>query len=134
MTHSITLYNAQQARATLDTLWSWAKPRLIAGRKLRLSVKEEKRSLPQNALLHALLTDISRQVEWAGKKRSVDVWKRLITAAWMRARGESVEVLPALDGHGIDIVWRSTADLSVAECSELLDFAQAWAEEHLEAA
>lgn len=127
MTHSVTLYSAAQAHETLGRLWTWAKPRVMAGKRLRLSVAEEKRSLPQNAKLHALLTDIARTTEWAGKKRSVEVWKRLVTAAWLRARGESVEVLPALDGHGVDIVWRPTSKLSIAECSELLEFVLAWA-------
>ncbi|MEY2875254.1 MAG: hypothetical protein RLZZ373_2625 [Pseudomonadota bacterium] len=125
--HSVTLYSAQQAHQSLAALWAWAKPRLIAGQRLHLSVKDQTRSLEQNAKLHALLTDISRSVEWAGKKRSVDVWKRLVTAAWLRARGESIEVLPALDGHGVDIVWRPTSKLSVAECSELLEWTIAWA-------
>lgn len=127
MTHSVTLYSPTQAHEALAKLWTWIKPRVMAGRKLRLSIEEEKRSLPQNAKLHALLTDIARTTEWAGKKRSVEVWKRLVTAAWLRARGESVEVLPALDGHGVDIVWRPTSKLSIAECSELLEFVLAWA-------
>lgn len=49
-----------------------------------------------------MLADIADQLEWAGAKRDLEVWKRLLVAAWLRARGESVEVLPALDGHGID--------------------------------
>ena len=88
------------------------------------------RSGEQNAMLHALLTDISRHVEWAGKKRDVETWKRLCAAAWLRARGESVEVLPAIDGHGIDVVFRRTSTLTKAECGELLDFVQAWAAEN----
>jgi len=88
-----------------------------------------RRNNEQNALLHALLTEIARSVEWAGKKRDVETWKRLCTAAWLRARGESVEVLPAIDGHGIDVVFRRTSKLTKAECAELVDFVQAWAVE-----
>jgi len=87
------------------------------------------RNSAQNALLHALLTEIARSVEWAGEKRDVETWKRLCTAAWLRARGESVEVLPAIDGHGIDVVFRRTSKLTKAECAELVDFVQAWAVE-----
>jgi hypothetical protein len=68
----------------------------------------------------------------AGKKRDTEVWKRLMTAAWLRARGESVEVLPAIDGHGIDVVFRRTSSLTKAECSELLEFVLAWKAEHME--
>jgi hypothetical protein len=48
-----------------------------------------------------MLGDIARQVEWAGKKRDTDTWKRLLTAAWLRARGESVERCRRLMGTGL---------------------------------
>jgi hypothetical protein len=95
-----------------------------------LELRTETRSLAQNARLHAMLGDIARQVEWAGAKRDVEVWKRLLTAAWLRARGESVQVLPALDGHGVDVVFRRTSELSRSECSELTEFIDAWAAGH----
>lgn len=92
-----------------------------------VEVKPIKRSLPQNAKLHALITDISLSIPWAGQKRDVEVWKRLLTAAWLRARGEPLEMLPALDGHGIDIVFRRTSELTVNEMIELIEYVQAWA-------
>ena len=99
-----------------------------------VTIKPPTRSGEQNAMLHALLTEIAARVPWAGKPRDVETWKRLLTAAWLRARGDAVEFLPALDGHGVDIVFRRTSTLTRAECSELVDFVNAWAAEHLEAA
>jgi hypothetical protein len=95
-----------------------------------VTVKPATRSLAENAMLHALLTQISKQVEWAGQKRDIETWKRLLTAAWTRARGEHVEMLPALDGHGVDIVFRRTSNLTRGECAELIEFVLAWAAEH----
>ena len=92
-----------------------------------IECRQETRSLAENAMLHALLTEISNKVEWAGKKRDAETWKRLLTAAWCRARGEHVEMLPALDGHGVDIVFRRTSQLTVSECAELIEYVQAWA-------
>lgn len=129
MTYTTTLHNAQQAHHVMQRLWQWAKPRLIAGHRLTLSVGEETRSLDQNAKLHALIADISRHVEWAGKKWDAEVWKRLLVAAWMRSRGEPLMVVPALDGQGVDVVFRRTSSLSRAECSELLEYVQAYAAE-----
>lgn len=60
-------------------------------------------------------------------ERDVDTWKRLLTAAWLRARGEHVEMLPAIDGNGVDIVFRRTSQLTKAECAELSEFVMAWA-------
>ena len=95
-----------------------------------VTLKPPTRSLDQSALLHALIGEIAARIEWAGKKREPETWKRLLVAAWLRARGESLEVLPALDGHGIDVVFRRTSSLTKAECSELVDFVQAWAAQH----
>jgi hypothetical protein len=124
------LHNAQQAHACLESAWKQAKPWLIAGHHLEFEIRPARRNTAQNALLHAMLSDIAASVEWAGRKRDAETWKRLLTAAWLRARGESIEVLPALDGHGIDVVFRRTSDLTKAECAELIDFIAAWQAEH----
>lgn len=92
-----------------------------------VEIKPITRSLAQNAKLHALISDIARNLEWAGTKRDVETWKRLLTAAWLRARGEPIEMLPALDGHGVDIVFRRTSELTVNEMIELIEYIQAWA-------
>jgi len=129
MRQTIVLHNAQTGHTAYTLLWPKLKAHLLAGHKLVLSVKPETRSDAANRLLHATLSDIARQVEWAGKKRDVDIWKRLLTAAWMRARGESIELLPAADGSGVDIVFRHTSQLSRAECSELQEYIVAWGTE-----
>ena len=121
------LYEPVQAHKALGEAWQRIKPLLMAGHRLTLEVKPRTRSVEQNALLHAMLSDIAAQVEWAGAKRDVECWKRLLVAAWCRARGESIEFLPALDGHGVDIVFRRTSKMTVDEVSELCDFIQCWA-------
>jgi hypothetical protein len=112
------------------------------GRKLALQAVQEApegysvkiapptRTLPENSLLHALIDEIARTLEWAGKKRSAETWKRLLVAAWCRTRGESVEILPALDGHGVDIVPARTSALSKADCSDLIEYIYAYGSEN----
>ena len=95
-----------------------------------VEVKPVKRTLEQNSKLHALLTDIAVTVEWAGQRRDVETWKRLLTAAWCRARGEPIEMLPALDGNGVDIVFRRTSELTKNEMIELIEYIMAWAIDH----
>lgn len=124
------LWEPTQAHRAIGTAWMHAKAALIAGHRMVLELRQETRSDAQNRLLHAWLGEIARTVEWAGKKRDTETWKRLLTAAWLRARGESVEVLPAVDGHGIDVVFRRTSSLTRSECAELCDFVIAWAVEH----
>lgn len=125
-----TLFNAQQGRAAMSSLWSAAKPLLMAGHRLTLTLTEQTRSNAQNAALHAALTDISRQAEWAGRKWDVEDWKRLLTAGWCRATAQGVELVPSVDGHGVDVLYRRTSKLTKAECSELLEYVHAWGAEH----
>jgi hypothetical protein len=108
---------ARQAacRAVLDAPEGWI-----------CKVTQETRSLEANALLHALLTEISAKEKWAGELRDIETWKRLLTCAWMRATGRSAEMLPAVDGHGFDVLYRRTSTLSVSEMNELIDYVQAW--------
>ena len=127
---SLRWYSAQQAHQSMRELWAWANPLLLAGHRLVVEIRPETRSTAQNARLHAMLGDVARQVEWAGKKRDATTWKRLMTAAWLRARGEQLEVLPAIDGYGVDIVFERTSRLSRAECGELMEFISAWGAEH----
>lgn len=126
MNHTTTLTNPQTAHETLARLWTWLKPRLLAGNAYTLSIEEPRRNNSQNALLHATLADIASRREWAGRKWEAEVWKRLLTAAWMRAQGEQVLVVPALDGHGVDVVFQRTSKLSKGQMAELIDFVQAW--------
>lgn len=123
---TVTMYNAQQGHQQLLSVWMQAKAMLTAGHRMVLELKPETRSLKENAMLHAMLTYISKNIEWAGKKRDVDTWKRLMVAAWCRAKNEQVEILPAIDGHGVDIVFRKTSKLTRAECAELIEFIFAW--------
>ena len=127
---TLSLWEPAQAHKAIMHAWSHAKNAVMAGHRLTLEIRPEKRSDAQNRLLHACLSEISKQVEWAGRKRDVDTWKRLLTAAWLRARGEHIEMLPALDGQGVDIVFRRTSQLSKSECAELSEFVMAWAAEH----
>ena len=126
---TLKLWSPTQAAKDLPGVWAWIKAMTVAGHRLVLEIRPERRSDAQNRLLHACLGEISKQVEWAGAKRDVDTWKRLLTAAWLRARGEPIEMLPALDGHGVDIVFRRTSQLTKAECAELSEFVMAWAAE-----
>lgn len=127
---SLTLRDAQSAAPQLAEAWKWIKGMLIAGHRLSFKVEKATRSVEQNGLLHSRIGDVAKHVPWAGSKRPPETWKRLLTAAWLRARGESVEILPALDGHGVDVVFRHTSELTVAECVELSDFILAWGDEH----
>lgn len=94
------------------------------------TLREKTRDLEINAALHARIGEIADSMTWVGKKWGIEVWKRLLVAAWTRATGESTLILPALDGHGVDVVFRRTSELSQAECRDLLAFIECWQAEN----
>lgn len=91
--------------------------------------RDDRRSLDQNAMLHAALSDIARQVEWHGQRFSVDVWKRLCTAAWLREEKQSPIMVPSLDGAGVDVIYERTSRLTKSQCSRLLEWVLAFGSE-----
>ncbi len=97
-----------------------------------VEVREPRRSGDQNAALHALIGEIADRCEWAGRRWDLETWKRLLVGAWTRTNKEPIVMLPALDGQGVEIVFRRTSTLSKRECSELLEFIHSWAAERPE--
>ena len=130
-TLTVELSNRQQAWAAIQgQVFPFLKQVLQGGHRWILTLKPETRTQAQNRLLHAALTDISQQVEWMGKKLSVEVWKRLCMAAWLRENNEQPLLIPALDGKGFDIVFERTSKLTTTQCSELLEWCFAFGAEH----
>lgn len=89
-------------------------------------ITEPTRTLEQNALLHAELSEVAEKLIWAGEKQDVETWKRLLTAAWMRATGQKVTLLPAVDGHGFDALYRRTSHMGKAEMIDLIEYIRSW--------
>ena len=85
------------------------------------------RSTEQNDRLHALLSDIASQKQWAGQWLSVEEWKRLMVAAWDRAEGRSARMFPSIDGQGFDVIYQRTSRMNKQEMTELIEYATSWA-------
>ena len=118
---AIRLFNPQQAHAAITTqLWPNIKAMLMAGHRLELACKPEKRSNEQNRLMWAALTDISRQVEWYGEKLSPEDWKHILSSSLRKQRA-----VPGIDG-GFVVLGLSTSKMSKDEMSELLELALAF--------
>lgn len=90
-----------------------------------VEVKEPTRNLEQNALMWALLTDISNQVEWHGIKLSPDEYKDLLSAGLVKAK-----VVPNIDGNGFVILGQRTSKMTKREFSDLVELIQAFGAEH----
>lgn len=84
----------------------------------------DRRTGEQNALLWAMLTDVSRQVDWYGQRLSKEEWKSVFTAALKRQK-----VVPGLDG-GFVVLGTSTSKMTKAEFSDLVELMRAFGAEH----
>lgn len=90
-----------------------------------IEVRERKRSDEQNALLHAMLTEVSRKLEFNGKKLSVDEWKLVFVSAHAIATGKPAEIVIGLEGEVINLR-ESTAQMSVKRLSSLIEYIHAY--------
>lgn len=85
-----------------------------------VSLKAPTRSLEQNNRLWALLTDVSRQVEWYGRKLSPEEWKCVFTAALKKQ-----DVVPGIEG-GFVVLGLSTSKMGVKEMVDLQELISAF--------
>ena len=110
----------QAHKAMTSQLWPQLKSALMAGHRMVLEVKPQTRSLEQNSRLWAMLTDISEQVEWYGRKLTPDDWKNVFTASLKKQ-----DVVPGLDG-GFVVLGASTSKMTKAEMSDLQTLMEAF--------
>jgi len=89
-----------------------------------VTIGEQRRSGSQNALMWALLHDLSDQVAWHGQKLTPENWKDMCTAALKRQ-----QVVPGIDG-GFVVLGTSTRKMTKPEMAELIDFIYAFGAEH----
>ena len=123
---NITLHNAQQGYQAILKAWEFAKPLLLAGHRLMLTIKPATRSLEQNAKFHAMVEDIARSgLQWAGKERSAAQWKVLLVSGHAVATKEGADVVPGLEGEFINLR-ESTALMSVKRSASLIEYTLAF--------
>lgn len=107
-------WSARQGHEAMKSMvWPSVKAALESGRRVIVEVREETRSLDQNARLWAMLTEVSKQVVWHGAKLSPEDWKDVFTAALRRER-----VVPGING-GFVVLGQRTSRMTKAEMADL---------------
>ena len=90
-----------------------------------VEIKEPTRNLDQNAMLWALLSDISKQVLWHGIKLSPEEFKDLLSAGLMKSK-----VVPNIEGNGFVILGQRTSKMGKKEFADLLELVLAFGADH----
>lgn len=119
MTPSWTLINAQQGHKAIELAWAYAKPLLIAGHRLTLSVMPEKRSNAQNRRYwgRGVLAQVAEKAIAGGRRYRAEVWHEQFKRQFI-----GVEELP--NGQ---VIGRSSTKLTKAEFSDFCDAVEAYA-------
>ena len=92
--------------------------------ELVLRRPKNQRSLDQNRRLWAVLSDVSRQVEWYGRYLSKEAWKDIFSAALERQ-----DVVPGLEG-GFVMIGGRTSKMTKQRFADLLTLIDAFGAEH----
>lgn len=120
---TLDLYSPQQARPLLTDAWEWVKAQTMAGNRVQLKAQTETRTIKQNKVMWSCLTDLSKQVEWFGKRMTPDGWKN-----WITGHLNGQELHPNMDGTGFISVTRgtSTSGMTIAEMIAVIDLCHAF--------
>ncbi len=86
-------------------------------------IKQKTRTLEQNALMWALLSDLSKQVNWYGQKLTSDEWKDVLSASLKKQK-----VVPGIDG-GFVVIGARTSQMTKREMSDMCELIQAFGAE-----
>lgn len=86
-----------------------------------ISDYKDSRTVEQNSKMWAMLTDISKQIEWAGSLRSPEDWKVIMTASLKMANNESLQAVPGVEG-GVVILGLHTSKMSLKDFSDLIEY------------
>lgn len=105
----------EKAKRWIDGLPDWS----------RIEFKPPRRTLTQNDFMWALLTDVSQQLTWHGKRLSPDNWKLV----FMSGLKHELQIIPNFHGDGFIPIGFSSSDLGKEEFSDLIELIQAYGAE-----
>ena len=130
MNEKIILGDPVQAHKRIAALWAKVKTALQSGERLQIEVKPLTRKLSQNAMFHALCSDIAASgTQWAGKPRTAAEWKVLLISGHAVATKQPTEIVPGLEGEFIN-VRESSALMTIGRASSLIEYTLAWCAQH----
>ncbi|MGL4754379.1 MAG: recombination protein NinB [Aeromonadaceae bacterium] len=91
--------------------------KLADGEVYAIEIKPiDARSTDQNAMLWALLTELSIAKRWHGRRLSPASWKTLITASM----DEAITV-PSINGSQLVVIGKSTSHMTKAQLSNVIE-------------
>lgn len=128
MAQVFTTITPESLTRAADTIGNWLREKTKSGAvwiiKLTdegVTIKLRTRTLEQNALLWAMLTDLSEQCTHFGQRYTPDDWKDILTAS---LAGE-LRMTPSLDGRRMVLLGLRTSKMSIKHMTDLIDLGHA---------
>ena len=122
------LYSPTQATTVMKDLWPKVKESLALGKKMRLEIKQSRRSTEQNDMFHSIIAQIAQKMGEAGSTWTADDWKRLLIDQWAHETNRRIgKVVPSLDGDRVVQLGLQSHKFTVEDSSEFIEFLIAWA-------
>jgi hypothetical protein len=123
----IHLNTPDQATVLMKEIWPKVKEGLQAGRRMRLEIKQARRSSDQNDMFHWLIHKIAGEMKKVGSKWTADDWKRLLIDQWAHETNRKLgKVAPSLDGERVVQLGMQSHKFTVEEGSEFIEWLLAW--------
>lgn len=120
------LLNVQQGYQALLALWPEIKSHLVAGHRLELVVRPERRTTAASARFHAICGDLeASRFLWFGHPRDATAWKVLLVSAHATATKAGSNVIPGIEGELVNLR-ESTALMSKARSASLIEYSEAF--------
>ncbi|HIB5109042.1 TPA: recombination protein NinB, partial [Escherichia coli] len=117
MNQTIFLRSKQQQQFAINAILATT---LDKDKPVTIRITDYKRNLDQNAKFHAMVADISRQVQWCGRWLKPEQWKVLLISGHAVATKQEADVLPGLEGEYVNIR-ESSAQMSVKRMASLIE-------------
>jgi hypothetical protein len=99
----------------------------MAGQKLRIEIKQSRRSAEQNDMFHGIIHKIYIVMKGAGSKWTADDWKRLLIDQWAHETNRKIgKVAPSLDGERVVQLGLQSHKFTIEDGSEFIEWLLAW--------
>lgn len=125
----VILQNPAQAHKAINQVWFYAKPNIMAGRKMIVRVVdfEEDKTTQQRRYYHGyILTEIARQAKVNGEKYAMETWKEHFRKTYLGSK--RIKIIDPMTGKKS---WRleriSTERLGVRGYNRLIEMVTAFA-------
>lgn len=110
-----------------DTQRQYAKQCIDEAKPMSVvTIKDPTRTNLQNARLHALVAEVSKQLKWHGMTLDVEDWKKF----FMASLNSEMRLVPNEAGTGFVDLGRRTRNLTIGEMTDLMTVVEAFGARH----